>query len=146
MDAIIMEKTTEAEEKLHELLKEENNLPFEKKCLLYAYAYRDLVKVLNRASINVAKKFEKMYGKEVGEFVRLYREIEGLNEWLAYAIAERVLGSDLIFYYPRLYLFDGPITIYSIWKMLKEMGYPKVTDMLFYKRVKRARELIEKIC
>ena len=141
---IIKEKVNEVKKKLYELKKEENDSSFEKECLLYARACIDLVRVLNKCRVDIAKRFEEMYGKEVGEFVRLCQEIEGLNELLARAVQEHVLCIDVV-HYDGIYFFKGSITVYMIWKMLNEIGYPKVADILFYERVKRATKLIEKV-
>ena len=132
---IIKEKVNEAKKKLYELKKEENDSSFEKECLLYAHACRDLVRVLNKCSVDIAKRFEEMYGKEVGEFVRLCQEIEGLNELLARAVQEHVLCIDVV-HYDGIYFFKGSITVYMIWKMLNEIDILRLQICYFMKELK----------
>ena len=142
----IEKKFHEAGEKLFRI--NEDKIPtqtqFEKKCIVNIYCYRDFYKSLNKLSRKVAERFKEEYGDRVGQFVCLVQEIQGLDELLAHAVGEQVLGGDAIFY-KGYYLFGGSATIYKLWEMLKKKGYPYVTDMLFSQRVKKAKELVKKI-
>lgn len=144
MQDTIKKKVDEAEEKLRRLGKEKDSIPFEEKCLLYARIHSSLIRLHNKILMYLEKELEKMYGNKVREFIHLYHEIRGADELLAHAVEREVMNTGYTVYYV-LYLFEGSITIYRIWKMLNEMGYPEVSNKLLYKRVKRAKELVEKI-
>ena len=145
MQDTIKKKVDEAEEKLRRLGKEKDSIPFEEKCLLYARIHSSLIRLHNKILMYLEKELEKMYGNKVREFIHLYHEIRGADELLARAVGRRAMGTVCTELYVGFYLFEGSITIYRIWKMLNEMGYPEVSNKLLYKRVKRAKELVEKI-
>jgi len=149
----IKEKFNEASERLYKLyscerkmmvLEERAQNEFEKRCIIDVFRYGNFFKSLNELSINVAKRFGEEYGDKLKFLVKNIQEIQGLDELLAHAVGEDVLGGDAI-YYKGYYLFEGSGTIYKIWKMLKEKGYSYVSDKLFYQRVERAKKLISEI-
>lgn len=111
---------------------------------LNMYCYKNIFDTINEISKRVEKEFRKECGDKVGELVHLIHEIEGLNELLAYAVSGEGLDDGII-NTGICYLFNGTITVYAIWKILKDKGYPLIANALFSRRVRRAKSLIDEI-
>lgn len=120
------------------------DISFAKSVHMNMHCYGDLFDTINEISRKVVKRFRKEYGDKAGEIVRLIHEIRGLDEILAHAVEKK--GLDIgVLNAGVCYLFAGTLTVYIFWKMLKEKGYPYVTDTFILPLVKRAKKLIKEI-
>ena len=131
-------------DKAMEFIENNTQTEFEKECLIDLYCHKELFDTLNVLSERVAEKIGEKYGHEAEEFTKEFFKTKGANELLARAVGKQVLGKSAIGY-SGYYFFDGSGTIYKLSKMLKEKGYPYVSDKLFSQRVKRVKKLLSKL-